>query len=107
MARIETICELCKREGVVLTKHHLIPRSCHKTKKIKKKYSKEQLNEGIMICRPCHDSIHGFFTEKTLADSYNTLESLASDERVQKFIDFIEKKDPDYKPKRKSSKSKR
>jgi len=101
------ICEICKREGVALTKHHLIPRACHKNKRIKKEYTVAQMNKGIMICRPCHDCIHGLFTEKTLASSYNTLEDLQKDEGIQSFVDFIKNKPVDYMPKRKRSNNKR
>jgi hypothetical protein len=107
MSEDSSKCELCERIGVVLTKHHLIPRSCHKNKRIKKRYSQNELNAGIMICRPCHDCVHGLFTEKTLAESYNTLESLSGDNEVKKFLEFIQKKEPSYKPKRKSSNNKR
>jgi hypothetical protein len=43
---------------------------------MKKGTTAEELNQGIMVCRPCHNAIHKAFDNKTLAREYNTLESL-------------------------------
>eukprot|EP01106_Pelomyxa_sp_JSP_P007950 TRINITY_DN22883_c0_g1_i1.p2 TRINITY_DN22883_c0_g1~~TRINITY_DN22883_c0_g1_i1.p2 ORF type:complete len:183 (+),score=67.03 TRINITY_DN22883_c0_g1_i1:96-644(+) len=60
-------CELCERE-MPLTKHHVIPKELH-PRYLKKGFTKRVLNEGIFICRPCHNAVHSFFDHKTLASS--------------------------------------
>jgi len=100
-------CEICEREIPDLTKHHLIPRSCHKTKKTKSKHSREELNQCILICQPCHSNIHNVFTEKTLAESFNTLDLLKEDEDIEKFTKWIKKKHASFKSKHSKSNNKR
>ena len=51
------ICELCTRDVNFLTKHHLIPKSLHKKKLIKKNYSFDILNKTILLCDDCHYQI--------------------------------------------------
>lgn len=84
-------CSLCQRESPT-TKHHLIPKSCH-TKKRKKQYG-DNIGETIDICADCHGNIHAVFTEKELAEEYNTYEKLAENDSIRKFSKWIRKKDP-------------
>jgi len=99
----EDKCLLCLRDGVNVTKHHLIPKTTHTNKKVKKKYSSEEMNEGIMICRPCHSNIHALYTEKELLAKYTTLDSLQSDDGVVKFSKWVSDKPSDLKTKNKRS----
>ena len=76
-------CLICQREipdSTLSEKHHLTPRS----KKGKK---------TITVCRPCGDQIHQLFSNNELRDTYNTVEALKSDERMQKWIRWIRKTD--------------
>lgn len=82
-------CQLCERDVENTTRHHLIPRTRHKNKKTKKTFSREQMNETIDICRPCHSNVHAVFTEKELEGNYRTLESLASHPDIVKFTQWI------------------
>eukprot|EP01105_Mastigella_eilhardi_P026632 TRINITY_DN7798_c0_g1_i1.p1 TRINITY_DN7798_c0_g1~~TRINITY_DN7798_c0_g1_i1.p1 ORF type:complete len:220 (-),score=65.98 TRINITY_DN7798_c0_g1_i1:67-705(-) len=82
-------CELCERE-MPLTKHHVIPREMHE-RYVKKGFTKKVLNQGITICRPCHNAVHSFFDNKTLADKYNTVDTLLETEQMQKWIPYIRK----------------
>jgi len=81
-------CLLCEREKS-LTEHHLIPKQMHK--RLKKKYSKDELNKTISICRDCHSQIHKLFSEKLLALKYNTLELLKIAPGLEKFITWVRK----------------
>ena len=72
------ICCLCYRE-LALTFHHLIPRKVHRRSYFQKNYSREQLNEGIFICRTCHKGIHALYDEMTLARQFNSIEQLRQD----------------------------
>lgn len=82
-------CELCSREAE-LTKHHLIPRTRHKNKANKKKFSREDVKERIAyLCEDCHTQIHALFSEKELERNLNTLESLKFNDQVVKFVKWI------------------
>eukprot|EP00730_Choanoeca_flexa_P008829 TRINITY_DN12546_c0_g1_i1.p1 TRINITY_DN12546_c0_g1~~TRINITY_DN12546_c0_g1_i1.p1 ORF type:complete len:274 (+),score=58.86 TRINITY_DN12546_c0_g1_i1:1451-2272(+) len=82
---IEGTCELCERQ-VALTRHHLIPRTTHS--KYLKTFTKAQLNTVAMLCRPCHSAVHRLFTNAELAETYNTIEVLKQQPRVQKWIAY-------------------
>ncbi len=93
------ICECCKRE-LRLTRRHLIPRTYHKNKKIRKLYTLDFLQKNIiMVCRPCHDQIHILFTKKELVYQYNTIYNIVNHKDIIKWISFISKKNIDFKPK--------
>ena len=84
-------CELCGRENMC-TFHHLIPKSQHKNKWFKKNFTRDQMNEGIMVCKyTCHREIHNLIVEKELGKSYNTLDKLKAHINVAKYIKFIQK----------------
>jgi len=86
-------CELCNRsENVVLDEHHFIPKTLHSNKWYKKNFTKEQLHSTILLCRDCHDAIHGFITEKELGKNYNTKEKLMAHEKVAGFVKWIANK---------------
>lgn len=83
-------CALCGQRRV-LTFHHLIPRKLHRRTFYKKKYSKEFLNQGILICQLCHKGIHKYYDEMTLAKSLSTLEALQADEALKRHIAWVAK----------------
>ena len=68
-------CAICGR-FVSRTRHHLIPRELHRSLSKDSRYTKEILGRTISICRMCHSTIHRFFTNSELANSFNTLELL-------------------------------
>lgn len=84
-------CPLCKRKDIMLTFHHLIPKTHHKNKWFKKNFTSEELNSGIDICRDCHDAIHKFYDEKTLGKEFNTLEKIQEDEKLSKHFSWVSK----------------
>ncbi len=85
-------CELCIRPDKELTFHHLIPRTLHRKKWYKKRYTREELHQGIDTCIDCHKNIHKFITEKEMGKNYNTKELLISHPKVQKFLTWISKR---------------
>jgi len=87
----EGCCLMCERE-MPLTKHHVIPKEVHEWYKKHHNKTKDELHQGIMICRPCHSAIHSFYDNKTLAANYSTIEQILADEKVQKFLPYIRKK---------------
>lgn len=89
---MEGTCEMCERENMELTFHHLIPKCQHSKKSIKRKFSSEEMKtRGIDVCRDCHPTIHKFIKNKDLAKTYNTLETLLEHEEISKFVKWVSK----------------
>ena len=44
--------------------HHLIPRTVHTNKWFKKRYTREQMREGINVCTSCHHAIHALIPDE-------------------------------------------
>lgn len=92
-------CQLCMREGLELTRHHLIPRMRHRNRRIQKLYERDEMNHSILwVCRPCHSHIHKIISEKDMALEFNTREKLLAQQQVQDFIHWIQKKPAGFKP---------
>lgn len=81
---------MCGRESS-LTFHHLIPKKLHRRKFYRKNYTKAELNQGIDICRLCHNGIHDLYDEMTLAKRFASLELLQSDEALAKHFEWVAK----------------
>lgn len=81
-------CTLCQR-GVRLTFHHLIPRKLHKRKRFAKTYSRDQLNEGIMLCTRCHKGLHKLYNEMELGSRLNTLQALKEDPAIARHVAWV------------------
>jgi hypothetical protein len=93
-------CEMCGRE-MRLTFHHLTPRDMH-AKYLKKGYTREFLNLGVMICRPCHSKIHSSEDNKTLAREYNTLDKIMGHPDIVRFVNYVRKQRTTARPEKKS-----
>jgi len=78
-----SICDLCNREGVRLTEHHLIPREMG-----------GKSSETALLCTTCHKQIHALYSNKELAFMLNTLERLKDDEKIIKYLKWVEKQPP-------------
>lgn len=84
-------CEFCNRDKP-LTEHHLICKSQWSKKSIQRRFSKKEMhNRKVNLCRDCHDAVHQFFDEKTLAKEYNTKEMLLANQAVKNFIEWAKK----------------
>ena len=83
-------CRFCRRE-CALTFHHLIPKKLHRRVRFKKTYTREELNQGIAVCRQCHDGIHDIYDEMTLAKTRATPECLRNDPLLQKHFQWVAK----------------
>lgn len=81
-------CPLCQRE-CALTFHHLIPRKMHRRTYFRKHYSREQLNQGIAICRACHNGIHKTYDEMQLAKHFHNLASLQQDPTLARHFQWV------------------
>lgn len=89
-------CELCGRAGVELTRHHLIPRTRHTNKRAKRQTTREERQQTIGLCRPCHNQIHALFTAKQLERDFPTLSLLAAHPGVARFVEWIREKPPGF-----------
>jgi len=90
---IEGCCLMCERK-MLLTKHHVIPKEVHEWYRKHHGMTKDQLHQGIMICRSCHSALHSFEDNKTLAEKYSTIEAILEHPKVQKWLPYIRKKRP-------------
>ena len=77
---LEDVCELCGREGVETTEHHLIPRE------------EGGKNMGTSrLCINCHKQIHALYSNKELAVRLYTIDRLKNDEKIKKYLSWIKK----------------
>ena len=49
-----------------------------------------------MLHKVCHAKIHSVFTESELARVYNTIEKLLEHPDIQKFVEWVKKKPPEF-----------
>ncbi|AZV59681.1 HNH endonuclease [Peribacillus frigoritolerans] len=68
-------CELCDRDGVELTVHHLTPREVG----------------GSHLPKSCHKQIHALYSNRELAIRLNTVLLLKDDEALKKYLKWIKK----------------
>ena len=82
------LCELCQCEPAH-NFHHFIPRTLHRNKWFKKRYAREQMRQGIEVCKSCHHAIHDLVPdEKELGRHVNTLEKLLSHPEIGKYVQW-------------------
>lgn len=93
------VCALCRRAGLEVTRHHLIPRMRHRHKRTRRLFEREELHTRILwVCRPCHNHVHTLFTEKELADHYNSRDALLAHPDIRRFAEWIGKRPAGFKP---------
>ena len=80
-------CPFCKRPAVYFKRHHLVPRS----------RGGKGLGSTVGSCLACHRAIHALFSNKELAERYNTVKALMANERFRKQVAWIAKQDPSRK----------
>ena len=86
------ICELCQCEESY-DFHHLIPRTLHSNKWFKKRYSREEMQQGLQLCKACHQEIHTQVpSAKELGKSFNTREKLLQHPQLAGFVQWKQSK---------------
>ncbi|RAH45463.1 HNH endonuclease, partial [Aspergillus brunneoviolaceus CBS 621.78] len=76
-------CEICGRDWIPLSYHHLIPRSVH-AKVTKKGWHLEwMLNSVAWLCRACHSFVHRMASNEELAREWFTVERICEREDVR------------------------
>ncbi|MFK7988961.1 MAG: hypothetical protein AB8I08_23285 [Sandaracinaceae bacterium] len=88
MPELEPACRLCDRIRP-LTFHHLIPRTLHRKPRYKRQFTREALQQGVMLCRDCHDAVHRFVSEKELGAVYRTLDALRAHPEIARFVAWV------------------
>lgn len=87
-------CQLCARtlkKGT--TQHHLIPRRCHRNRWFQKRYTHQQMQTTIDVCRDCHLAIHRLVPrEKELGRHFNTIPQLLEHPEIGKFVAWVSKR---------------
>jgi 5-methylcytosine-specific restriction protein A len=75
-------CNLCEREvpRSLITLHHLRPREKGGT-----------AEHRTPLCRPCHKQLHAVYSNKTLAQSLDSIERLKRAPELQLFLGWIRK----------------
>lgn len=85
------LCALCDSPHQI-TFHHLIPKTCHRNKWFRKRFTIEDMKtRGLYLCRPCHSFIHKKYPEKYLGRELNTLEKLQADEVTATYLRWAKK----------------
>ena len=88
------LCQLCESEDAH-NFHHFIPRTLHSNKWFKKRYSREQMREGVYLCKSCHSTIHDLIPdEKELGRHYNTQEKLLAHPQVANYVKWKRERGP-------------
>lgn len=84
-----TDCEICGRDWVPLTYHHLIPRMVH-AKAVKRGWHREEdLAAVAWLCRACHSFVHRLAGHEELAREYYTAERLLARDEVRSFAAWV------------------
>jgi len=87
------ICSLCQSDCEKYTEHHLIPKTVHSNKWFKKRYTREQMNKKIPVCRECHNAIHDLIpNEKDLGRNYSTVKDLKNNDKMSKYLKWKKRK---------------
>ncbi|KLJ06902.1 hypothetical protein EMPG_17607 [Blastomyces silverae] len=82
-------CEICERDWIPLTYHHLIPREVH-AKVLKRKWHEEwMLNSVAWLCRACHSFVHKMASNEELAKEWYTVERILQREDVQDWAKWV------------------
>jgi 5-methylcytosine-specific restriction enzyme A len=76
-------CELCGRENVITTIHHLLPKEMGGT-----------FGTTAALCIPCHKQIHALYTNHEIAARLTTLADLKKDDQLSRFLKWIRKQPP-------------
>ena len=84
-------CTLCQRHLKRGTnEHHLIPRTCHRNRWFKKRFTREQMQQTIATCLDCHRAIHRLVpNEKELGRYYNSVSTLLAHPQIAKFVEWV------------------
>ncbi len=86
------LCQLCECEEAH-NFHHFVPRTLHRNKWFKNRFTREEMRQGIEVCKSCHHAIHDLIPdEKELGRSYNTRSLLLNHPEIRKYVRWKRRK---------------
>jgi hypothetical protein len=82
-------CEICDRDWITLTYHHLIPKAVH-AKVLKRGWHPEsRLNDVAWLCRACHSFVHRMAGNEELAREWYDVERILEREDVERWRKWV------------------
>ena len=82
-------CEICDRDWIPLSYHHLIPKAIH-SKALKRGWHEQHmLNKVAWLCRPCHTFVHRMASNEELAKQWHEVDRILEREDVQRWRSWI------------------
>ncbi|KAL8376745.1 hypothetical protein RB595_007730 [Gaeumannomyces hyphopodioides] len=82
-------CEICGRDWINLSYHHLIPRMVH-DKVVRRGWHREdELQNVAWLCGACHRAVHRFANHEDLARHYYTVERLLAQDEIAAFAQWV------------------
>ncbi|KAI1164170.1 hypothetical protein F5B18DRAFT_671132 [Nemania serpens] len=82
-------CELCGRDWINLSYHHLVPRFVH-AKAVKRGWHREcDLQSVAWLCGACHGFVHRFAGHEELARRFYSVERLLAEEEVRRWVAWV------------------
>ncbi|TGJ84425.1 hypothetical protein E0Z10_g4309 [Xylaria hypoxylon] len=82
-------CEICGRDWINLSYHHLIPRFVH-AKAVRRGWHREcDLQNVAWLCGACHRFVHRFKNHEELARRYYTVELLLAEDEVKRWATWV------------------
>ncbi|TLD23869.1 hypothetical protein PspLS_06478 [Pyricularia sp. CBS 133598] len=82
-------CELCGRDWIHLTYHHLIPRMVHEKVLRRGWHREDELQNVAWLCRACHNTVHRFASHEDLARHYYTVDLLMAQDEIAAFAQWV------------------
>jgi hypothetical protein len=85
----KSACEICERDWIPLSYHHLIPKQVH-SKVLKRGWHEEwKLNSVAWLCRACHCFVHRMASNEDLARNWYTVDRILEREDVQEWARWV------------------
>jgi hypothetical protein len=82
-------CEICERDWIPLSYHHLIPRGVHAKVRKKGWHDEWMLNSVAWLCRACHSFVHRMAGNEELAREWFTIDRILEREDVRDWARWV------------------
>ncbi|PLB46873.1 hypothetical protein P170DRAFT_428141 [Aspergillus steynii IBT 23096] len=82
-------CEICERDWIPLSYHHLIPRGVHEKVRKKGWHEEWMLNSVAWLCRACHSFVHRMASNEELAREWFTVDRILEREDVRDWAKWV------------------